>query len=967
MPVNIWGAGGAFQQLLDSKLASAEVSRNVAQQQANADTTRANALATGVANDAARNATDFMANSAPGLRGLGKGRTPTTLFDDSSALSNRSITVGNQALRSSGVSSGPGAPVSALGSSSATSLRGTPFGTKGDPGLTDIKLRGFNHGGMVGRAARAVDPTVRVAAAENAALGIAPKAAPKPKPAPEITTTVQQDSAARIRAIRERYLKEKQGYQNGGLARPAVPADAPPVVLVAEPPKKWNAPRPEPGTTTHRLLPVLPRVVEQNSGTRSPRPKVSQPGYARGGKIKMPEPSGPIGDVAQDTGQDTEQVVVRPGEYLLNPETVAFFGQGNYEQGVRQLNQIVRQATGEEPGPEPVGKPGGGEQLGFALSGQYPPFYVDPMGTARASLETGLVPYRPQPEVQAEPTPREPRGAFVRTPSREQAAWEAEKVRQNTPVEPAKPSAAAAQWAKSNPNVDLEGVRNVAKQVAKSSKYALKPVAWAVKGTAKSMPYVAPGLEAGAIADVATDPTMNNMDIAEQGFESAGKLAAMGIGAKLGATGGAAVGAFFPPAIPFTTAAGALIGGGLGYYGADQALDAARGALPGHNGDGRSPSDRSYGSVKRALGFEDPNAPSASNIPSEPSIDPKAYADALYDELRPSLVPPETGVRSFISPQNGVRSTGSPVFPERQSEDQMVANYLAHNSQNADVFGANPVNAGNLRQIPGTDTKYAGSYGGQDVIVTRGAHGEPVFTGLRSPEEVEASRLRSVQEQAPPPYEEELRNKIAAIESGEMPANIRTYEVLQNSLARIEEQKYQTAAAPANGRKIMTPGELSADTQKVLEPMFAQYGEGAPTAMSQFIRDISGTELGPVFNQLPPDEQAKLVDHWATQNEINAAAQRELKQAGSDFVLAPGLRGTPKFSNIRPAGWTDVLNPDSSFGLRSYAADVFGGDTPLMADMTAYGLPTKAPYRVNYSDIIDDNQLRQELLSRQGQ
>lgn len=105
------------------------------------------------------------------------------------------------------------------------------------------------------------------------------------------------------------------------------------------------------------------RALVQQSNTPAPRVKTNttasgnkyygdremKPGYAKGG---------PIGDVGQDRGADTVDAKVRPGEYMLNPETVAHLGGGNYENGVRQLNQLVRQATGKEPGPSPVGKSG---------------------------------------------------------------------------------------------------------------------------------------------------------------------------------------------------------------------------------------------------------------------------------------------------------------------------------------------------------------------------------------------------------------------------------------------------------------------------------------------------------------------------------------------------------------------------------------------------------------------------------
>lgn len=80
-------------------------------------------------------------------------------------------------------------------------------------------------------------------------------------------------------------------------------------------------------------------------------------GYAKGGAI---------GNVKHDDGTDKIDVKVRPGEYMLNPETVEFIGGGDYREGLRNLDNLVRQATGKEPGPSPAGKPG---EPGYALGG----------------------------------------------------------------------------------------------------------------------------------------------------------------------------------------------------------------------------------------------------------------------------------------------------------------------------------------------------------------------------------------------------------------------------------------------------------------------------------------------------------------------------------------------------------------------------------------------------------------------
>jgi hypothetical protein len=158
------------------------------------------------------------------------------------------------------------------------------------------------------------------------------------------------------------------------------------------------------------------------------KPKmVKQPGYKNGGKVKIPgqdcapgyemggqigpevtkwagekkkkkgmrgyAKSGKIGKVSEDDGMDTVDVRTREGEYLLNPETVEFLGGGDYQQGVRMLDETVMQATGEAPGPVPVNEEGEamrgfrkGGKMGYAAGGVNP--YPDP-NTIRFGGVTG--------------------------------------------------------------------------------------------------------------------------------------------------------------------------------------------------------------------------------------------------------------------------------------------------------------------------------------------------------------------------------------------------------------------------------------------------------------------------------------------------------------------------------------------------------------------------------------------------
>lgn len=111
-----------------------------------------------------------------------------------------------------------------------------------------------------------------------------------------------------------------------------------------------------------------------NSG----RARKGMRGYAMGGQI---------GDEMEDDGKDTVDVRVREGEYLLNPDTVAAFGGGDYEAGVRTLDGIAMAATGEEPGPVPVNEEGEAME-GYARGGEAR------ARAARLERELGLDPTR---------------------------------------------------------------------------------------------------------------------------------------------------------------------------------------------------------------------------------------------------------------------------------------------------------------------------------------------------------------------------------------------------------------------------------------------------------------------------------------------------------------------------------------------------------------------------------------------
>jgi len=711
---------------------------------------------------------------------------------------------------------------------------------------------------------------------------------------------------------------------------------------------QWRTEPTKGGKTVHTRLPQRPRVV-------TTKPKVKQPGYAMGGKVTMPpEQAGPIGDVEQDMGEDTQQVAVRPGEYLLNPETVEFIGQGDYEQGVRQLNQIVKQATGEEPGPEMVEAPEGGEEMmeGFAYGGPTTGQYsLNDLGEPRARPPAARPPFMDVPtpgstiyvDSVGDARVQPPLRSFPGTQTAAGDAYVAEQAARardgfGRPIAPAPapapvveaPLATPAAAVKATPAVEgpplPRGMRweRAAGEFGKGVKADLTRTYGSVKNAAKTYGLRGLGgalLAAPEVAEIAydtqrndfyNDPTVPTKDKALQiGSNMVDTSLRMG-GAILGGSIGAGAGMGWG-SIPLGVA------GGVGGYVAGDAL-----------WEGDNQALRDYRAANPIVAQEEKKKDSAA---------------------APTLPPAQT----WTSPQGEVY-TGALPSP--------VGNYIANNGKAADSFGVNPVNAGNLRQIPGSNAQYAGNYGGQEVIVTRGANGEPVFTGLRNQQELAASAQRAAQAAIPKTAEQMLLERAAYVQNSWEPDAVRARADGTADKVLADVAAMEVAKAKAGG-SALTPGELTADVVKVLEPMFAQFGDQAPTAMSQFMRDISATELGPIFTQLPPNEQAQMINDWTIQTQqINPRAQKAVKQAGSDFVAEPGLRGQPSFSNVRDAGFRDWLAPDSNVGLfESLSSKIPFMDTTQVADMRYFG--QEDPFTVNYDDITKDEQATLERLKKQ--
>lgn len=157
---------------------------------------------------------------------------------------------------------------------------------------------------------------------------------------------LERQGNARLMNERSAMMTEALSGLRGGFGRPAVSSNLGGMSRIT----------PRGGST--------PITSSYGDGTTIAQPLEEDEGSLR--PLQGRKNGGVIGNVKKDNGEDKVPVVAREGEYYINPETVAHIGGGDYKQGLRSLNALVREATGKEPGPSPVGKSG---LRGFAAGG----------------------------------------------------------------------------------------------------------------------------------------------------------------------------------------------------------------------------------------------------------------------------------------------------------------------------------------------------------------------------------------------------------------------------------------------------------------------------------------------------------------------------------------------------------------------------------------------------------------------
>jgi hypothetical protein len=523
----------------------------------------------------------------------------------------------------------------------------------------------------------------------------------------------------------------------------------------------------------------------RNGGSVMDKPRmVKQPGYKSGGKVKMPgyemggqigpevtkwagekkkrkgmrgyAVGGKIGKKSEDDGKDTVDVRVREGEYMLNPETVGFMGGGSYEQGVRALDDIVRQATGEEPGPVPVNDEGEamrgfakGGKMGYNQSGAT----IRPgaqavaeearrlaQAEARALENIRRSEFEPRPRPNANVGPQQPlrsgaqparptTASFgsapktvindVRTPDELRQAKAAAKAtttaaRQTAPQGFRSTINNGGGW---NPEVNTESVKRAVGKTGRAAWTGSKVLG---RGLAKTAPVVSIAGDAYGIGAVAADPESDWYDVADQTVSALTASAAGG----LGAIGGGAVGG-----LP-----GAAVGGGGMYAGTKYGLDNIREAT---TGDRRTPYERTVARREADAALEAADADLAAQ---DKLIEASGYT---REQFARGEVPAE--VENSIAEAMGA---------EKQTTQERAAAAAARaaSGEYYRPFGGGEVN---LRGMPEAAASQAVGPGGMnivqrtggpnnEVIVREDVDGVPTFSNLRTaPQAGDAATLQA--------------------------------------------------------------------------------------------------------------------------------------------------------------------------------------------------------------------------------
>ena len=365
---------------------------------------------------------------------------------------------------------------------------------------------------------------------------------------------------------------------------------------------------------------------------------------AKGGKIPEPPKGAPPHPEA--TGTDTVPIMGTPGEFMVKKAAVDKLGvdfmekinsiaDGDQKPKLGKVKRrrrrgkakpmadgglVIDEATGRPvraalPAPTP----------GTAVATQpYRPNFTMPKQFAQPPAAPAALPAppaKPLPQVDVQRQPWQ-----GRTGSPQAEAWQASRA---TPG--ATPGAAPAAAAAPAPAAAKPAMSPRLGKIARAAGPA--------GGVLAAVPEVVD------TASVAMNPNASGIDVATQAAQGAGRIGAAGAGA----AGGAALGALTGPLAPIAVPVGAVIGGALGYAGADKAIEAGRKAF---GVDPRAP----------AAQLAPPPAPAAA---AAPAVVPAAAAPAAKPlpgdtfAADPRTLTNPTAPAGFVTPAQVVRTGNS--------------------------------------------------------------------------------------------------------------------------------------------------------------------------------------------------------------------------------------------------------------------------------------------------------------------
>lgn len=511
-------------------------------------------------------------------------------------------------------------------------------------------------------------------------------------------------------------------------------------------------------------------------------------------------------------------------------------------------------------------------------------------------------------------------------------------------------------WRLANPDIDFGKAAKRAGTAVKNSP-TLKLGAKGLRGAGKAVPYVGGAMDASMMADVVTDPNMGGMDVVEEGARNLGRWgSALALG-KAGATGGALFGGMTGPLAPVAVPALSILGGlgmgAAGYFGADKLMDMGS----GHS----SPSQRSYGAVKQALGMDDPNNPGAvketpfkkltdeqyAAVTAEPSAKELQafHGDTLKREAEAAAA--REGLRkqgwgdntAAYFKQNGIdqwtnragKRDGVPVSELPTEGPAAGLRVIATPSGN--VYAGRD-KSGQLHVTAGLDRTTGENEALREKEATR------MTTQLKA--DSRASTKRGIERDLAADITDPAVKEAALMRQALMDKEI-NQEIQQDQNDRLERHSLRQLEGDLAKAGAMNSYRKSADaraerdaldkdveqTRKMFEPMFQTEimdADGKPSgkfgfdneAYSRFEQDIAGRG-GNLYTMRPQEKMALMREYLASRRMTDRVGKKmDAESSGwfgtKDYTRPVDALTREDVSGLRDMSWSDIMEPGVGAG-----------------------------------------------------